>query len=249
VLQTNITIVTGAGQGMGEVHARILAAKGASVILTDIDTAAGEAVAKDLRNRGHTATFITQDVSSEADWQKVIDQALERHGKVDTLVNNAGILIRIPLEELSVEDFDRMHAVNVRGTFLGCKAVVPAMRLAGGGSIINISSMSGTVANMPGMTGYCSTKGAVRLLTKAVAVDLAKYSIRVNSVHPGTIATPMTKSYYEDPEMRKMILGPTLMERPGQPAEVSEVIAFLASKGSSYMTGAEIAVDGGYTAV
>jgi NAD(P)-dependent dehydrogenase (short-subunit alcohol dehydrogenase family) len=249
MLEGNVVIVTGAAQGMGEVHARVLAAKGARVILTDVDGATGEAVALDLRQAGYQAEFVAQDVSREDDWRKLIAEVMERHGKVDTLVNNAGILIRVPIEELTVEQFDRLHEVNVRGTFLGCKMVVPAMRAAGGGSIINISSMSGTVANMPGMTGYCSTKGAVRLLTKAAAVDLVKYNIRVNSVHPGTIQTPMSQSYYDDPEMRKMILGPTLMERPGQPAEVSEVVAFLASKGSSYMTGAEIAVDGGYTAV
>jgi NAD(P)-dependent dehydrogenase (short-subunit alcohol dehydrogenase family) len=249
MLEGNVVIVTGAAQGMGEVHARVLAAKGARVILTDVDGPTGEAVALDLRQAGYQAEFVAQDVSREEDWRRLIAEVMERHGKVDTLVNNAGILIRVPIEELTVEQFDRLHEVNVRGTFLGCKMVVPAMRAAGGGSIVNISSMSGTIANMPGMTGYCSTKGAVRLLTKAAAVDLVKYNIRVNSVHPGTIQTPMSQSYYDDPEMRKMILGPTLMERPGQPAEVSEVVAFLASKGSSYMTGAEIAVDGGYTAV
>jgi NAD(P)-dependent dehydrogenase (short-subunit alcohol dehydrogenase family) len=248
MLNGNIAIVTGGAQGMGEVHAKVLAEKGATVFLTDVDVARGEAVAQAIGAAGGTARFIRHDVASEDDWNAVIAAVTAQHGKVDTLVNNAGILIRIPIEELSVEDFDRLHAINVRGTFLGCRAVVPAMRAAGGGSIINISSMSGNIANMPGMVGYCATKGAVRMLTKAAAVDLARYNIRVNSVHPGTIATPMTASYYADPDLRRLVLGTTIMERPGEPREVSEVVAFLASPGSSYMTGSEVAVDGGYTA-
>jgi NAD(P)-dependent dehydrogenase (short-subunit alcohol dehydrogenase family) len=248
MLNGNIAIVTGGAQGMGEVHAKVLAEKGAIVILTDVDVARGEAVAQAIGAAGGTATFIRHDVAREEDWNAVIAAVTAQYGKVDTLVNNAGILIRIPIEELSVEDFDRLHAINVRGTFLGCRAVIPAMRAAGGGSIINISSMSGNIANMPGMAGYCATKGAVRMLTKAAAVDLARYNIRVNSVHPGTIATPMTASYYADPDLRRLVLGTTIMERPGEPREVSEVVAFLASAGSSYMTGSEVAVDGGYTA-
>jgi NAD(P)-dependent dehydrogenase (short-subunit alcohol dehydrogenase family) len=248
MLQGNIAIVTGGAQGMGEVHAKVLAEKGAHVILTDVDSTRGEAVAQAITAAGGSAWFIHHDVTSERGWTALIGEVTSRHGKVDTLVNNAGILIRIPIEDLSVADFDRLHAVNVRGTFLGCRAVVPAMRAAGGGSIINISSMSGNIANMPGMTGYCATKGAVGMLTKAAAVDLWRYNIRVNSVHPGTIATPMTANYYADPDMRRMILGTTIMERPGEPREVSEVVAFLASSGSSYMTGSEVAVDGGYTA-
>lgn len=248
MLEGNVAIVTGGAQGMGEVHAVVLAEKGATVILTDIDEARGHAVAEKIRAAGGRGQFVRHDVRDEAAWTALVADTMKLHGKVDTLVNNAGILIRAPLEELSVEDFDKLHAINVRGTFLGCRAVVPAMRAAGGGSIINISSMSGNIANMPGMAGYCATKGAVRMLTKAAAVDLARYNIRVNSVHPGTIATPMTAAYYADPEMRKMILGTTIMERPGEPREVSEVIAFLASAASSYMTGSEVAVDGGYTA-
>lgn len=248
MLKGNVAVVTGGAQGMGEVHAKVLAEKGATVVLTDVDVERGEAVARAIGAADGTATFIRHDVASADDWKSVIAEIMRMYGKVDTLVNNAGILIRIPLEELSVEDFDRLHAVNVRGTFLGCQAVIPAMRAAGGGSIINISSMSGNIANMPGMAGYCATKGAVRMLTKAASVDLARYKIRVNSVHPGTIATPMTAGYYADPEMRRMILGTTIMERPGEPREVSEVVAFLASPGSSYMTGSEVAVDGGYTA-
>ena len=248
MLKNKIVIITGAAHGMGEVHASVLAEKGATVILTDLDAVRGQQVVATIQARGGIAEFMEQDVSSEPHWERVIAEVMSRHQKVDALVNNAGILIRAPIESLSVEDFDKLHAINVRGTFLGCRSVVPAMRAAGGGSIINISSMSGNIANMPEMTGYCSSKGAVRMLTKAAAVDLARYNIRVNSVHPGTIATPMTATFMADPEMRKMVLGTTIMARPGEPREVSEVVAFLASAGSSYMTGSEIAVDGGYTA-
>jgi NAD(P)-dependent dehydrogenase (short-subunit alcohol dehydrogenase family) len=174
MLERNLVIVMGAAQGMGEVHARFIAAKGGRVVLTDVDSAAGEAGALDLRQAGYQADVVTLDVSREEDWRRLIAAVIERHGKVNTLVNNAGIVIHAPIEELTVEQFDCLREVNVRGAFLGCKMVVPAMRAAGGGSTTNISLMSGTIANMPGMTGYCSTKGAVRLLTKAGAVDLVK---------------------------------------------------------------------------
>jgi NAD(P)-dependent dehydrogenase (short-subunit alcohol dehydrogenase family) len=248
MLQGNVAIITGGAQGMGEVHSRVLAEKGAVVILTDIETERGNAVAEDIRASGGQARFQQHDVRSETDWTTLVAAIMEEYGKVDTLVNNAGVLLRAPIEEFSLEDFEWLYAVNVRGTFLGCRSVVPAMRAAGGGSIVNISSISGNIANLSGMTGYCATKGAVRMLTKAAAVDLARYNIRVNSIHPGTIATPMTSDFLSDPEMRRTVLGTTIMERPGQPKEVSEVIAFLASSASSYMTGSEVAVDGGWAA-
>jgi cyclopentanol dehydrogenase len=248
MLQGNVTIVTGGAQGMGEVHSRILAEKGAIVVLTDIEAARGTSVAEDICAAGGQAIFRQHDVRSEAGWTALVTDLIDKFGKVDTLVNNAGVLLRAPIEEFTLENFEWLYAVNVRGTFLGCRSVVPAMRAAGQGSIINISSISGSIANLSGMTGYCATKGAVRMLTKAAAVDLARYNIRVNSIHPGTIATPMTLDFLSSPEMRKTVLGTTIMERPGQPREVSEVIAFLASSASSYMTGSEVAVDGGWSA-
>jgi NAD(P)-dependent dehydrogenase (short-subunit alcohol dehydrogenase family) len=248
MLKDKVIIITGAAQGMGEVHASVLAEKGATVILTDIDAARGQKVVSAIQASGGIADFFEHDVSSESGWLNVICGVMARHKKVDVLVNNGGILIRAPIEALSVEDFDKLHAINVRGTFLGCGSIIPAMRAAGGGSIINISSISGNIANMPEMVGYCSSKGAVRMLTKAAALDLARYNIRVNSVHPGTIATPMTVNFMTDPAMRKTVLGTTILDRAGHPREVSEVVAFLASSASSYMTGAEVAVDGGYAA-
>jgi NAD(P)-dependent dehydrogenase (short-subunit alcohol dehydrogenase family) len=203
----------------------------------DLDEKREHAVADEITSAGDQAIFYRQDVSVEEDWDTLIKSVMEKYGKVDTLVNNAGIFVTALLEELSVADFDRMHAVNVHGTFLGCKAVVPAMRAAGGGSIINISSISGKIANLPGLSGYSSSKGAVAMLTKAVAVDLARYNIRANSIHPVNISTPMSAKYFLDPETSRAVIGTTIIDRPGEPSEVSEVVAFLASKASSYMTG------------
>lgn len=248
MLDNNIAIVTGAGNGMGEAHARTLAERGATVIVTDLDAKAGDRVASEIRQQGRQAEFFSHDVRDFDNWNAIVSEVMARHGKIDTLVNNAGVLNRKPIEEMSEAEFDFLMSVNVKGTFLGCKAVIPAMKAAGGGSIINVASISGLVANMPGMIAYSSSKGAIRMLTKAAAVDLACYNIRVNSVHPGTIRTPMTAGYYDDPEMRKLILGTTILARPGEPKEVSQAICFLASAESSYMTGSDMVVDGGFTA-
>ena len=249
MLEGNVAIVTGAAKGMGEVHARVMADRGAHVVLTDIDGDAGERVARSITKSGGTASFVVHDVRSAGDWQAAVEHTMKLHGRVDTLVNNAGVLTREALADLTEKDFDFMFAVNVKGTFLGCKAVSPRMRESGGGSIVNIGSMSGFVANMPGMVGYCATKGAIRMLTKALAVDLVDDNIRVNCVHPGTVRTPLSESYYEDPDLRKLILGTTLMKRPGEPKEISEAVVFLASKASSYMTGSDLVMDGGFIAV
>lgn len=249
MLEGNVVVITGAAKGMGEVHARLMAERGAKVVLTDVDIEAGERVALDIAAAGGTATFMSHDVRDAEGWHAMVQATLDRYGRIDTLVNNAGVLVREPLFELTLEDYQFMFDVNVKGTFLGCKIVAPAMRSSGGGSIINIGSMSGFVSNMPGMVGYCATKGAIRMLTKAIAVDLAEYNIRVNCVHPGTVRTPLSNAYYEDPDLRKLILGTTLMKRPGEPEEITEAVIFLASKASAFMTGSDMVVDGGFTAV
>jgi cyclopentanol dehydrogenase len=164
------------------------------------------------------------------------------------MVNNAGILIMKPLEDTTTEDWDRIFDINVKGVFFGTKCVLPAMKKAGGGSIINISSIYGLVG-APMAAAYEASKGAVRLFTKACAADLAAYNIRVNSVHPGVIDTPMTKDLLADPAVKTALLGTTILKRPATPQEVANAVLFLASDESSFVDGAEMVVDGGYTAL
>ena len=248
MLKDKIILITGGAKGMGEAHARLFAERGATVLITDMDRR-GEAVAQSIVEAGGKAHFRTLDVTDEAQWKACVEWAMANHGRIDGLVNNAGILIRKAITEIDMADWNALFDINVKGTFLGCKHVLPAMKASGGGSIVNVSSISGHVANMEGMSAYCATKGAIRLFTKGVAVDYAKFGIRANSVHPGTISTPMTAEYEADPSKHEMLVGVTVMGRIGQPREVSEAVAFLLSDAASYMTGSEMTVDGGFTAV
>ncbi len=243
-----VALVTGAAMGMGKTHSELLAREGAHVFVTDRDVAAGEAVAKGIVAAGGKADFIKHDVASEDDWNNAIATVRQKAGRLDILVNNAGILILKPLHETSPEEFDRTMNINVKGVYLGIRAAVPLMKESGKASIINISSIYGIVgAAMAG--AYITSKGAVRLMTKSCAVDLIQFGIRVNSVHPGVIDTPMTKDLLNgDPETRKAVMGPTLFDRPCQPGEVSNAVLFLASDEASFVHGAEMVVDGGYTA-
>jgi cyclopentanol dehydrogenase len=227
-----VALITGAAQGMGRSHALLLAAEGAKVVVTDVREAAGKAVAEEINDAGGSARFITHDVTRSDDWQRVLDEAVNEFGKLDVLVNNAGILILKPLDETDEEEWDRTLDINAKG--------------AGGGSIVNISSIYGLIG-APSAAAYQASKGAVRLLSKAAAVDLAKFAIRVNSVHPGVIDTEMTKELMATPEGAKALLGTTILGRPGRPEEVSQAVLFLASDESSFVTGAELVVDGGYT--
>ncbi|MFL9936017.1 glucose 1-dehydrogenase [Paraburkholderia sp. RL18-103-BIB-C] len=248
MLKDKVILVTGGANGMGEAHCRLLAERGAAVVVADVNQR-GEDVAADIVRNGGVARFRSLDVRDRRQWQIVVDATATEFGRIDGLVNNAGILVRKPVEELPSEDWDLLFDINVKGTFLGSQAVLPAMRMAGGGSIVNISSISGFVANMPGMSAYCATKGAIRLFTKGLAVDYASYGIRVNSLHPGTIRTPMTADFESDSEKLNMLLGTTILRRLGEPKEISEVLAFLLSDASSFMTGSEVTADGGFTAV
>lgn len=242
-----VALVTGGSMGMGESHCKLLAREGAKVIVTDVAVDAGEAVAKAIRDAGGEAMFLRHDVASEADWIAVIDKAVGAFGKIDILVNNAGIVIFKPNHETTTAEWDRVMSVNSTGVFLGCKHIVPAMKKAGGGSIVNISSISGMVG-MVSQAAYQASKGAVRMLTKSCAVDYAKYNIRVNSVHPGAVRTPIINVLGDDTSMIDALVATTIMKRMADPIELSYAVLLLASDESSYMTGSELVVDGGWTA-
>lgn len=246
-MQGKVAIVTGAGQGLGEHVARLLAARGAAVMVTDIDGGRAAAIAADLAVSGADVVSARHDVGDEASWAGIVELCRQRFGKAHILVNNAGLIEIEPLAGLAVEAFDRIMRVNVRGPFLGCKAAL-ALMADGGGAIVNVASMAGMIANMPGACAYSTSKGAVRMLTKAAAIDLVHLGIRVNAVLPGTIATPATQPYLDDPGLRPIVLGRTPMGRPANPLEIARAVAFVASDEASYMTGAELVIDGGWTA-
>ena len=240
-LENKVAIITGSAQGMGAEHARLFISEGAKVVLTDLNEEKGQALAAEL---GENALFVKQNVTSEADWAAVLAAAEEKFGPVNVLVNNAGITMAKNMLDVTVEEYKRIVDINQLSVFIGMKTVAPSMQKAGGGSIVNISSMNGLVA---GAIGYTDTKFAVRGMTKAAAMNLAPMGIRVNSVHPGVIATPMvvqedTKAAVE--AFSKMIP----LKRVAQPAEVSKMVLFLASDDSSYSTGSEFVIDGGMTA-
>ncbi|MEW5703538.1 MAG: glucose 1-dehydrogenase [Pseudomonadota bacterium] len=247
-MEGKVALVTGGAMGMGKAHSRLLAQEGAKVVVTDLAEKEGRAVVEGIKQAGGEAIFLPHDVANEGAWKAVVDKAIGEYGKVDALVNNAGILTYKPIQDTSVEEFDRVLAINLRGVFLGCKHILPAMKKAGGGSIVNISSIYGLVG-APNAAAYQASKGGVRLITKSVAVEYASHRIRANSVHPGLIETPMTAGINDDPDLKKQVLGPTILGRAGEPEEVANAVLFLASDESSYVNGAEIVVDGGYTAM
>jgi cyclopentanol dehydrogenase len=238
--------VTGGSTGMGRSHALLLAREGATLIVTDTDEKGGNAVVEEINAQGGQARFFRHDVSSVSDWEQVTEQAMSTFGRVNILVNNAGILLVSAVQDTSNADFARVLDVNVKSVFYGSKYILPAMQAAGGGSIVNISSIYGLIG-APASAAYQASKGAVRLLTKSTAVDYAPFRIRVNSVHPGIIRTNMTKDLLSSEELMKQVLSATLLGRPAEPIEVSYAVLFLASDEASYMTGSEVVVDGGYT--
>ena len=246
-MKDKIALITGAAMGMGKTHAETLAREGAKVILTDIDDKKGEKVAAAIKKKGGKAEYMHLNVTDEKEWKSVINAIVKKHKKIDTLVNNAGILILKPVDQTETAEWDQVFDINVKGTFFGIKHILPAMKKAKGGSIVNISSIYGLIG-APSAAAYEASKGAVRLLTKATAIDYAPYNIRVNSVHPGVIDTPMTKDLLADPDVKQAILGTTILDRPAKPQEISNAVLFLASDEASFMTGSEMVVDGGYTA-
>lgn len=243
-----VAIVTGAASnpGLGWSTAHRLAAEGARLVVTDIDEAGAEACAAAIRESGGEAVASRQDVTVEADWAATIELAVSTFGRLDVLVNNAGIAILKPLEALTLDDWNRQINVNLTSVFLGCKYAMPALRAAGGGSIVNLSSVAGLVG-LPTCTAYGAAKGGVRLMSKTVAMEGAADNIRCNSVHPGMIWTNMqAQSTSNRPESVDRQLIP--LGRMGSADDIAACVLYLASDEASYVTGAEFTVDAGMTA-
>ena len=251
-LAGKVALVTGAASGLGAESARRLARAGAAVMLTDLAADAGETVTAAIVEAGGRAAFLPHDVTSESDWIQVVAGAVERYGRLDVLVNNAGIGGG-PFELMThtAEDWRRVMSVNLDGVFFGLRHAGPAIAAGGGGSVINLSSILGKVG-LAGAAAYCASKGAVLMLTKAAALEWAPLGIRVNSIHPGFIDTPMVSGALHRAEngneLRETIISRHALGRLGEPREIADAVVFLASDDSSFMTGAEMVVDGGYTA-
>jgi cyclopentanol dehydrogenase len=246
-LDGKVALISGGARGQGACEARMFCEEGAQVVIGDIIDDEGRKVASDLKAAGLDATYVHLDVTKASDWLVAVGAAEGQYGKLNVLVNNAGILVRKGIEETTEEEWDHIMAVNVKGVFLGTKAVLPAMRRAGGGSIVNLSSTAGLVGSNTS-AAYTATKGAVRLFTKATAVQHVHENIRCNSVHPGPIATDMIAELKGDADEWALRLQRLPMQREGAPEEVAYGVIYLASDESSYMTGSELVIDGGTTA-
>jgi NAD(P)-dependent dehydrogenase (short-subunit alcohol dehydrogenase family) len=243
-LENKVAIITGAASGMGESAALLFAREGAKVVVADILEAQGQQVVDRIVSDGGDAIFIALDVTSEQEWQKAVEQTLVRYSRLDILVNNAGLSGAVP-DRMDLDYFDKLMSVNARGNFLGMKSVIPQMQKSGGGSIVNMSSISGIVGQEFVHMGYNGAKGAIRLMTKSAAVQYAQAGIRVNSVHPGLMPPMRTSVSAADPALREKLIEAIPMRRAGRAEEAAYAILFLASDEASYITGAELVVDGG----
>ena len=231
---------------MGAAEARLFAREGARVVFGDVLDEPGSQVEGEINEHGGEATYLHLDVTNSGDWQRAVDTAQSKYGRLDILVNNAGIVRRFTIEETTEEIWDEIMAVNAKGVFLGTKQAIPAMRQSGGGSIVNISSISGLVAIGP--PAYIATKGAVRLFTKATAIQHAKDNIRCNSIHPGSVDTPMRQAGLGASGVSPSNVDTIPLGRIGVPDDIAYGALFLASDEASFVTGSELVIDGGYTA-
>jgi NAD(P)-dependent dehydrogenase (short-subunit alcohol dehydrogenase family) len=247
-LQGKIALISGGARGMGAVEARLFATEGAKVSIGDVLEDQGHKLEAEINASGGEALFVRLDVTREADWRQAVEATVHRFGRLDILVNNAGISGRGRVEDTAVEEWDRVMDVNAKGVFLGTKVAIPAMRQGGGGSIINISSQLGLVGTDQSSPQYQASKGAVRLLTKATAIQYAKEGIRANSVHPGPIVTPMTEATRADPERSRVMVSRIPLGCYGQPEDVAYGVLYLASDEARWVTGSELVIDGGWTA-
>jgi NAD(P)-dependent dehydrogenase (short-subunit alcohol dehydrogenase family) len=247
-LRGKVALISGGARGMGAVEAELFVREGARVVIGDVLEGEGRQVAAGIAARGGEALFVRLDVTSESDWQQAVAQTVGRFGKLDVLVNNAGVGGWGRLEDTTVEAWNHVMDINAKGVFLGTKAAIPAMRRAGGGSIVNISSQLGLVGMDNSSPQYQASKGAVRILTKLTAVQYARERIRANSVHPGPIVTPMTEQRRADPAQYQLMVSRIPLGRYGEPEEVAYAVLYLASDESSFCTGSELVIDGGWTA-
>ena len=248
-LEGKVAIISGAANGMGESEAKLFASEGAKVVIADMAEDEGRKVEAEIAETGGEAIFIRLDVTSEQNWKDAIAATVSRFGKLDILVNNAGISGTHDKDIMSTDAWDRLMEVNAKGVFLGIKHAIPEMLSAGGGSIVNISSISGFAGQDYTHMGYNASKGAVRIMTKSAAVMHAKDGIRVNSVHPGIMPPMRTATTSADPERRSKMIESVPMRREGRREEVAYAVLFLASDEASYITGTELVVDGGFLAV
>ncbi len=248
-LAGKVALITGGASGMGQSEAMIFGREGAKVLVGDVLETEGRQVVDKIAGAGGQARFVKLDVTREAEWQEAVKTAVASFGKLDVLVNNAGISGSFDLDTMSTSAWDTLMSVNAKGVFLGMKHAIPAMQRAGGGAIVNISSISGFVGQDKIHMAYNASKGAVRVMTKSAAVQYAKDGIRVNSVHPGIMPPMRTSKTSADPAWREKTLRAVPMKREGRVEEVAYAVLFLASDEASYITGTELVVDGGYLAV
>lgn len=246
-LDGKVALVTGAASGIGAAHVRIFTANGAKVVAADIQDEKGQSLVREVADKGGEAIYVHLDVAQEAEWSEAVAATVRRFGKLTTLINNAGIANTQGVEAETLAGFNRVVSVDQTAVWLGMKAAIPEMRKAGGGAIVNISSVFGIIGS-PGFVAYHGAKGAVRLMTKAAALEYAKQGIRVNSIHPGIINTPIVQSSKIAGDAVEQFRLATPLGRLGRPEEIAFGALFLCSDEASFVTGAELVIDGGWTA-